>query len=153
MKKIIIAILGLAIFLSCTKDSPTEPGKENLSFKIGDQQFNVEAVWWTINEGRWRIYWEKSETNYYESVEIDVYGSTVQDYSFSTETAQFSYYKNVGGTVTNIWATTGTLTLSKKTSTEVSGTFSGGMNNASTLTGGSFNNIPYQISDGPKKRK
>lgn len=144
--------LGATVALvSCKKEKDTCAGG-NLCFTLNGQDVSVNAVRVQLPNDRYRLYWEEGSGNNYKNIEIDIYGNTIGEYTFTENAgtlgdAGFQYYINDNGTVTEYQATGGKLDLATINGSLWSGTFSGSVTDGTTayeLKDGKFFEVPAE---------
>lgn len=140
---IAMLLLGAATLVSCKKEKDGCEGG-NLCFTLNGNNVSVNAVRKTLPNDRYRLYWEEGSGNNYKNIELDIFGNTTGEYTFTENSgslgdAGFQYYINDNGTASNYQATSGTLEVTSVDNNVWTGTFTG------TVTDGSNS---YELKDG-----
>lgn len=138
-----LALAGTAALVSCKKEKDTCDGG-NLCFTLNGMDVSVNAVRKSLPNDRFRLYWEEGSGNNYKNIEIDIYGNSVGEYTFTDNAgtagdAGFQYYINENGSATNYQGTGGSLELTSIDNNVWTGTFSG------SVTDGTNS---YELKDG-----
>lgn len=147
---ILLAVASMGLF-SCKKENNSCSGG-NLCFSLNGQDVSVNAVRKTLPNNHYRLYREEGDSSDTKTIEIDIFGDVVGEYTFSNNAgtlgdAGFQYELLENGNQVSYKAVSGTLKLNSVTDEIWSGTFSATVNdgnNSFSLTDGLFSDVPLE---------